>query len=278
MSIPVWGLLEKSQTDPETIEEAIARLILEHNEDEESHLGAGQSLESHKASVIIDHIVDSIIADKIKDGEVIVPKLGFDRFFVMPELESADAWNKTVEGTLAEIVCETIGCLRLESGDAVGNKSVVFIEHPFVSVNEGVDPVLSVRFDDDGAGGQDIGIAIGDKNPFSIVAKMVGIKYIKADAKVYAFYVYYDGAAFQEVKYEIGTTPPYAKIWKIVVDSANTLLLYYVNDVLVRSIDYSAHPPGIDSSDLFSIGCQNANAGSNFNLYLTSPIYYQNWA
>ena len=41
MSIPVWGLLEKGQTDPETIEEAIARLILAHNEDEESHLGSG---------------------------------------------------------------------------------------------------------------------------------------------------------------------------------------------------------------------------------------------
>lgn len=278
MSIPVWGLLEKSQVDPETIEDAILRLIAVHEADPTAHQGAGESLELHKASTIIDHLADSVVAEIIKDGEVIVPKFGFDRFFVMPELESADAWNKTQEGTGAAIACSTIGCLALTCGDAVGNKSVVFIEHPFVSVNEGVDPVLSVRFDDDGAGGQDIGIAIGDKNPFSIVAKMVGIKYIKADAKVYAFYVYYDGAAFQEVKYEIGTTPPYAEIWKIVVDSANTLLLYYVDDVLVRSIDYSAHPPGIDSNDLFSIGCQNANAGSNFTVYLTNPIYYQNWA
>jgi len=37
MSIPTWGMLEKSQVDSETIEEAIARLIDEHNEDEEAH-------------------------------------------------------------------------------------------------------------------------------------------------------------------------------------------------------------------------------------------------
>jgi len=79
MSIPVWGLLEKSQTDPETIEEAINRLILAHNEDEEAHLGSGQSLQSNKASEIIDHIDASIIYNKIKAGKVIVPKLGWDR-------------------------------------------------------------------------------------------------------------------------------------------------------------------------------------------------------
>jgi len=47
MANPVWGLLAKAQDDDETIEEAIARLIDEHNEDEESHLGSGQSLQSH---------------------------------------------------------------------------------------------------------------------------------------------------------------------------------------------------------------------------------------
>jgi len=278
MSIPVWGLLEKSQVDPETIEEAIDRLILAHNESEESHLGSGQSLQSHKASEIIDHIVSSIIADKIKDGEVIVPKLGWDRFFVMPELESADAWNKTNEGTGAEIVCETIGCLKLKSGNALGNKSVVFVEHPFVSVSEGVDSVLSARLDDDGSGGLDIGMAIGALNPFSAAIKMIGIKYIKADSKVYAFYIYFSEAAYHEVKYQIGIVPPAGEVYKIAVDDTNQLIYYYIDDVLVKTIDYSAHVPGIDSSDLFSIGCQNADDGFNFSVYITSPIYYQNWS
>lgn len=62
---PVWGQLAKSAIDPEKIEEAIARLIQDHNDDPEAHLGAGQSLQSHKASEIIDHLARSIITDKI---------------------------------------------------------------------------------------------------------------------------------------------------------------------------------------------------------------------
>jgi len=62
---PVWGMLSKSAVDDETIEEAIDRLILAHNENEDSHLEAGQSLQSHKASEIIDHLASSIVADKI---------------------------------------------------------------------------------------------------------------------------------------------------------------------------------------------------------------------
>lgn len=75
MSVATWGLLAKSLVDNEKIEEAIARLILEHNEDETSHLGSGQSLQSHKASEIIDHLASSIIEDKIKNGEITNPKI-----------------------------------------------------------------------------------------------------------------------------------------------------------------------------------------------------------
>jgi hypothetical protein len=70
-----WGQLAKSQTDPEKIEEAIQRLIAEHNADPEAHLVEGGSLQSHKMAEIIDHLVSSIIADKIKDGEVTPPKI-----------------------------------------------------------------------------------------------------------------------------------------------------------------------------------------------------------
>ena len=278
MSISVWGLLEKSQTDPETIEEAIARLILEHNADEESHLGSGESLESHKASVIIDHVVDSVIADKIKNGEVIVPKLGFDRFFVMPELESADAWNKTNVGTGAAITCSSIGVLRLAGGNAVGNKTIIYVRSVEEYVADDLDPSLSVRLIDTSSDAQDIGIAIGAADPFSVAAEMIGIKYIKADAKIYAFYIYYDVDHFVEVKYEIGNAQPSKNIWKIVVDDTAKTIKYYIDEVLKQTIDYTAHPPLIESVDLFSIGSQNASAGLTYFLYVTSPIYYQDWS
>jgi len=66
MANPVWGLLLKSLVSNETIEQAIARLITAHNDDEEAHTGVGQSLQSHKGSEIIDHIAESVLNDKLE--------------------------------------------------------------------------------------------------------------------------------------------------------------------------------------------------------------------
>ena len=60
-----WGLLQKSQTDPSTIDEATASAIADHNNDPDSHLDVGQSLQSHKASAIIDHLAESVVNDKL---------------------------------------------------------------------------------------------------------------------------------------------------------------------------------------------------------------------
>lgn len=69
MSVEVWGQLPKSTEDPEKIEEAIERIVDEHNEDPTSHLGPTQALESHRAAEIIDHAARSIVGDKINTIE-----------------------------------------------------------------------------------------------------------------------------------------------------------------------------------------------------------------
>jgi hypothetical protein len=56
--------------DAETVEGAVNRLVAVHEADETSHLGVGESLQSHKAAAIIDHIAGSIIEDKIGTGEI----------------------------------------------------------------------------------------------------------------------------------------------------------------------------------------------------------------
>lgn len=65
----VWGLLEKSQSDNQKIEEAIDAAIEAHEADENAHLGVGESLQSHKASEIIDHVQGSIVGDKFSASE-----------------------------------------------------------------------------------------------------------------------------------------------------------------------------------------------------------------
>lgn len=116
-----WGMLAKSQVDPETIEQAIARLILEHNENEEAHLGAGQSLQSHKAAVIIDHLASSIIADKIKDFEVLPNHLAdFGSWRVIAvTFEGSNGWEIFYSGNYSRtFYC---GFLALSAGSTINS-------------------------------------------------------------------------------------------------------------------------------------------------------------
>lgn len=67
MSNPyIWAGLQRANNDPTTIDEAIAEGIAAHNDDVDAHLGADQSLQSHRASEIIDHRAESVVNDKIK--------------------------------------------------------------------------------------------------------------------------------------------------------------------------------------------------------------------
>jgi hypothetical protein len=97
MAVVNWGSLHKSQVDDETIEEAIARLIAAHEADETSHLGAGESLQSHKASDIIDHAALSIIEDKIAEGAITTTKITNDQI-IGKDIRTAEDVGAGVDG------------------------------------------------------------------------------------------------------------------------------------------------------------------------------------
>lgn len=71
MTLPLWGQLEKAQDDDQTIVEAIAEMIAEHEADPEAHLGSGESLEQHKTEGVIDHPAGSVLADKQTASETL---------------------------------------------------------------------------------------------------------------------------------------------------------------------------------------------------------------
>lgn len=83
-----WGDLPKSQVDPNTVDEEIDDKIQDHVDDPDAHVESGQSLESHKASQIIDHVVGSVLADK----------LSFTEIYHSTIFESIDGWH--VAGTV----------------------------------------------------------------------------------------------------------------------------------------------------------------------------------
>lgn len=85
-----WGMLPKSQEDSETIEQAIERIVAEHNDDPTAHLGTGQSLQVHRESEAIDHLAGSVLADKMPARQ-----LWFDY-----TLFSLDGWEGSASGYL----------------------------------------------------------------------------------------------------------------------------------------------------------------------------------
>lgn len=89
----VWGLMPKSQDDSETIEEAITRIVTAHNDDNTAHAGTGQSLDVHRQSEVLDHLALSIVADKIKNGQLSIDKMSYERFFTQLDLSFLNDTN-----------------------------------------------------------------------------------------------------------------------------------------------------------------------------------------
>lgn len=61
-----WEMLPKSQDDNSLITDAIGDAIADHNADVDAHLGTNESLQSHRAAEIIDHLAESVVNDKLK--------------------------------------------------------------------------------------------------------------------------------------------------------------------------------------------------------------------
>lgn len=70
MADPTWGMLPKSQIDPQLIEERIAEMIAEHEQDPEAHMGAGESIDIHRKNDVIDHPAFSVVPDKVTRGAI----------------------------------------------------------------------------------------------------------------------------------------------------------------------------------------------------------------
>jgi len=255
MATPVWGLLEKSQTDPETIEQAIARLILAHEQDEESHLGVGESLASHKASVIIDHVVDSIIADKIKAKEITIEKIDWDQQVIQASFESLDGWGQSKIGVGAALTIYGWAC-RLTTGNVVGDITKIWIEGMMRSVGFSQDPFFQamVRFDPDMTT-EDVAFGIGDWTPWA-ATDFFGFRW---DSDVSKFYVYYFKNGV-ETNFELaGFDPAVHSVYRAEMSDNGNTLKFYVDGVLVKTFTSAGISMDSDIYICFANRCDEAN-------------------
>ena len=240
-----WGLLPKSQVDDELIEEAIARLILEHNEDETAHLGTGQSLQSHKASEIIDHVVASIISDKIKGLAVTIDKIDITKFFWETVFESLDAW--TIYTTLGGDVEDYIGSVRLVTGATANSIADIHAEAwdvgygPAFSKNPRFTAIVKLEQTTP----QEIWIVYGDKDDNCFGFKI-------GDSTIYPTWVK-DGSAYSGDAVT-GITLTNFNRYKAIY-TYGSKIEFYVNDVL-RYTATTNLPTTSDIADWFRFSIQ----------------------
>lgn len=123
MGLQTWAGLEKSADDDETIEEAIDRLIAVHEASPTSHLGEGESLQSHKSEEVIDHPAGSVLADKQTSIETIVRS----------SFSSLDSW---VGGGSYSNPSLGVASIGIESGGVENSKLVtdLLLPYPFLDV------------------------------------------------------------------------------------------------------------------------------------------------
>ncbi len=104
MATSIWGLLMESLTSSKTIRQAIADMIADHEADPTAHLSETGSLQSHKASEIIDHLAESIVSDKIAVQTVNIEQLNTkDYFLEFLPWTSLDGFTSHLTGAMSYV-------------------------------------------------------------------------------------------------------------------------------------------------------------------------------
>lgn len=200
----IWGLLTKSLVDNETIEQAIDRIVAAHNADETAHLGTGQSLQSHKASEIIDHLARSILRDKLK----------FNRFVIDEHFSTIDAWG--ISGNVSVVSISEVG---IWTASLIDSESYMYIqpgEGTEGQADKEQNPVWETRVKFDDSASQ---IAYIKQGPPDDIG---GVGFKVVNSTLYA--VYWDAANNEQLE----------EITGINIYPFHTYRVEYVNGVSVK--------------------------------------------
>ena len=245
----VWGLMPKAQDDDELITEAIAAAIAAHEADEAAHLGVGESLQSHKASEIIDHAAASIVNDKLSDGSVDLMKLMSTKYLYISNFSDVSSWNGNDQthgyysyvpfefllGTYAYADGWNVVCHEPSAGSAV--------------IDFAKNPVFQTTFKTISNTNQTLRFGIGAPDDKRFGFKIVG-------GTLYASH--HNGST--ETTTEIsGITITNYNVYRAFFDNTNSQILFYVNGVL-KATHTTNLPSGTST---FMIHYELTNDGAN---------------
>lgn len=134
--VQIWGNKPRAVNDGTLIDEAIGLAVSSHNDDPDAHLNEGQSITTHRAAEIIDHLAESIVNDKLANkARTYVAIVGSGLEGDYDSLESAITYAKSVGG----------GTIFLCAGDYYLSTKVILDE----TINlQGVDSDTTVIYTD----------------------------------------------------------------------------------------------------------------------------------
>ncbi len=141
MSVETWGQLDESAESDRKIADAINDAIAEHNNDPNSHIGAGQSLEQHRQNEVLDHPAGSVMADKTTAAELII----------QGAFKSLSHWQTT--GSISND--DWPGCMLYVEAGGVDTSQLFatgFSPAPFIKGTNDLLFELSAQFDFSGSG------------------------------------------------------------------------------------------------------------------------------
>lgn len=219
-----WGSLPKDQDNPQTIDEAIALAIANHEADPTAHLGDGESLEQHKSNEIIDHPINSVVDDKI-----ITKRIVLETYF-----ESVDAFE--IVGSFFN----ALGLLKIYTTGTLNNVADVrnlTDEFPLNIPDISKDPIFECVAQFEGAYSFQGYLGIGDMDTYD------GVGFEFSDSTLTAIYYTSDN-----VKHSISLSGwDSHDLHKYRVEILNGVsIVWYIDDLQVASLSLT----GVTLADL----------------------------
>jgi len=252
----IWGDLPKSQIDPSTVDEEIDLKIATHEADPDAHLEVGESLQSHKASEIIDHLARSIVTDKLIEGCVTPIETSYDTIVIRPTFESLDSWLVVKNGVDSDVLISPGQC-QIICGAGAGNKTFIAIEgfidplafddHAWFVLYLSLEPLIDIA---------DACFGMGDYDPFD-TNDFFGFFFDQSAVKLYARITI--DSTIHDVEIVGADLTGYHSYRAEMLEGA-AVFNFYIDTILVSIID--SYEMDIDSVYHFSIGVMASDSYS----------------
>jgi hypothetical protein len=244
-----WDSLAKNQTDPETIEEAINRIVSAHNNEPTSHAEDNQSIAVHRTNDILDHKAGAVLADK----------------WTMSELDFSTTFDVlTPFGTHGNVtvIYPGVHVAPSASGDANYGKIAVDLESRGININYAKDFTFQFAFQGDLYSSGSILINFGF-TPSVFVKNGVGLELTATNKRFFCT----DAGGANPVYLLF---PTYDDITPFVIRIQNIAqegkMYVYINGQLLGTM-IPHDPTAQDSSTIVFAGKRSSTSGGNIDLY-----------